>query len=189
MKKIVVEHGYDVLVGLASNRKVLPAEMERVVGPIRSGEADYVTGSRYLEGGMSPNLPAFRRLAIPIVNLAVHLATGSRVTDATCDYRAFRVDIFDRVRFDWRAQWLWTYAFEPYLYGKVLIARAAVRWLEVPITMRYPSLGHGLHEDPPRPRLVAHGLLFLPGADRAQAVCGGMVMRTTSPDSSWTSMD
>ena len=52
MKKIVVEHGYDVLVGLASNRKMLPAEMERVVGPIRSGEADYVTGSRYLEGGM-----------------------------------------------------------------------------------------------------------------------------------------
>ncbi len=135
------EHGYDVLVGLASNRKMLPAEMERVVGPIRRGEADYVTGSRYLEGGTSPNLPAFRRCAIPIVNLAARWATGSPVTDATCGYRAFRVDIFDRARFDWRAEWLWTYAFEPYLYGKVLIAGAAVRWLEVPITMRYPSRG------------------------------------------------
>ncbi len=135
-------HGYDVLVGLASNGKMLPAEMDRVVGPIRRNEADYVTGSRYLDGGASPNLPAFRRHAIPLVNLAVRLATGARLTDATCGYRAFRVDIFDRARFDWRAEWLWTYAFEPYLYGKVLLAGEAVRWLEVPITMRYPRRGH-----------------------------------------------
>ena len=137
------QHDYDVVVGLASNGKMLPAEMERVVGPIRRSEADYVTGSRYLEGGASPNLPSFRRLAIPMVNLAVRLASGSRVTDATCGYRAFRVDIFDRARFDWRAEWLWTYAFESYLYGKVLISGAAVRWLEVPITMRYPRSGRG----------------------------------------------
>ncbi len=134
------EHGYDVLVGLASNGKMLPAEMDRVVDPIVTGVADYVTGSRYLEGGASPNLPAFRRYAIPAVNTAVRIATGQRVTDATCGYRAFRTDLFDRARFDWHAEWLWTYAFEPYLYGKVL-CDGAVRWREVPITMRYPKKG------------------------------------------------
>ena len=135
------DHGYDVLVGLASNGKMLPSEMGRVIEPILVSEADYVTGSRYLEGGASPNLPTFRRRAIPVVNGLVKLATGATVTDATCGYRAFRVDIFERAAFDWRAEWLWTYAWEPYVYGKVLASRGKVQWAEVPITMRYPKKG------------------------------------------------
>jgi len=137
------DNGYDVLVGLASNGKMLPSEMGRVIAPILEDQADYVTGSRYLEGGTAPNLPAFRRRAIPVVNGLVRLATGQTVTDATCGYRAFRVDIFKQARFDWKAEWLWTYAWEPYVYGKVLSSRgpASVRWTEVPITMRYPKQG------------------------------------------------
>lgn len=48
-----------------------------------------------------------------------------------------------RARFDWQAEWLWTYAWEPYGYGKVLTSHgpAAIRWAEVPITMRYPGQG------------------------------------------------
>jgi dolichol-phosphate mannosyltransferase len=136
-------NGYDVLVGLASNGKMLPAEMGRVIGPILRDEADYVTGSRYLDGGASPNLPTFRRRAIPLVNGLVKLATGQAISDATCGYRAFRVDIFQRAQFDWQAEWLWTYAWEPYVYGKVLVSRGPgrVRWSEVPITMRYPAQG------------------------------------------------
>lgn len=135
-----IDNGYDVLVGLAANGKMLPSQMGRVIAPIIDGDADYVTGSRYMTGGDSPNLPTFRRYAIPLVNLAARLATGRRVTDATCGYRAFRVDIFERAEFDWRAEWLWTYAFEPYLYGKVLLD-GTLRWCEVPITMRYPKRG------------------------------------------------
>jgi len=137
------DNGYDVLVGLAANGKMLPSEMGRVIAPILADQADYATGSRYLEGGASPNLPSFRRRAIPVVNGLVRLATGQTVTDSTCGYRAFRLDIFERARFDWKAEWLWTYAWEPYVYGKVLSSRgaAAVRWAEVPITMRYPEQG------------------------------------------------
>ncbi len=88
-------------------------------------------------------MPGFRRRAIPVVNGLVKLATGQAITDATCGYRAFRVDIFERAQFDWRAEWLWTYAWEPYVYGKVLSSRGdrRVRWSEVPITMRYPKKG------------------------------------------------
>jgi len=136
-----LEHGYDVLVVMASNGKMLPAEMHRVVEPILRGEADYVTGSRYLSGGASPNLPGFRKHAIPMVNRMVRVATGQRVTDATCGYRAFRLDQFERAGFDWRAEWLWTYAWEPYVYGKVLSSHGKVSWTEVPITMRYPAKG------------------------------------------------
>ncbi len=134
------ERGYDVLGGLASNGKMLPSEMGRVLDPILSGEADYVTGSRFLPGGDSPNLPGFRKTSIPLVNRFVRVLTGASLTDATCGYRAYRLDLMRRARFDWHAPWLRTYGFEYYLYAKVILD-GRIRWREVPITMRYPERG------------------------------------------------
>jgi len=134
------EHGYDVFGTMASNGKMIPSEMPRVLDPILQGEADYVTGSRFLSGGESPNLPAFRRRSIPLVNAFVRLCTGATLTDATCGYRAFRLEILRRAEFDWHAPWLYTYGLEYYLYAKVLLDRRW-RWREVPITMRYPASG------------------------------------------------
>ena len=132
--------GFDVFGTMASNGKMLPAEMPRVLDPVLRGEADYVTGSRFLEGGASPNLPAFRRRSIPMVNLFVRVWTGAALTDATCGYRAYRLDVIRQAKFDWHAPWLETYGIEYYIYAKVLIDRRW-RWAERPITMRYPPSG------------------------------------------------
>ena len=134
-------HGFDVLVALASNGKMLPDEMGRLLAPILAGEAEYVTGSRFLEGGRSPNLPAFRERSIPLVNGLVRTLTGVALTDATCGYRAYALDLVRRANFNWRAPWLWTYSFEYYLYAKVLLDHR-INWKEVPVTMRYPPKGH-----------------------------------------------
>lgn len=135
-----LERGYEVLGALASNAKMLPSEMPRVLDPIFNGSADYVTGSRFLLGGDSPNLPTFRKTSIPLVNIFVKLLTGITVTDATCGYRAYKLEMFKRANFDWHAKWLDTYGFEYYLYAKVLLDDS-IRWIEVPITMRYPGKG------------------------------------------------
>lgn len=136
-----LERDYELFGGLASNGKMLPREMHRVMEPVLSGRADYVTGSRFLPGGDSPNLPKFRRGSIPMVNNFVHALTGVELTDATCGYRAFRLDIIRRANFDWHAEWLYGYSFEYYLYAKVILDRS-LRHTEVPITMRYPPRGH-----------------------------------------------
>ncbi len=157
-----LERDYDVVGGLAGNGKMRPGEMHRVLEPIAAGRADYVTGSRFLEGGASPNLPAFRRRSIPWVNVFAKVLTGATLTDATCGYRAFRLDLMRRARFDWHAPWLRTYGLEYYLYAKVLLD-PGIRWLEVPITMRYPEAGVPYSKIPPlvgwwqmlRPWLVA----------------------------------
>ncbi len=125
---------------MAANAKMLPAEMPRLLEPLRAGRADYVTGSRFLAGGASPNLPGFRRRTIPLVNLFVLALTGQRLTDATCGYRAFRFEMVSRATFDLRAPWLETYGFEYYLYAKALLD-PEIRALEVPMTMRYPERG------------------------------------------------
>jgi glycosyltransferase involved in cell wall biosynthesis len=135
-----LEQGVEVFGAMAANGKMLPAEIPRLLAPIREGRADYVNGSRFLAGGGSPHLPGFRRRAIPMVNLLVHLATGTRLSDATCGFRAFRLDLLRRSDFDWHAPWLYTYGFEYYFYAKVLLDRG-IRWTEVPVTMRYPEAG------------------------------------------------
>lgn len=138
--KWAITNGYDLFGSLAGNGKMLPQEMGRLLAPIHEGRADYVTGSRFLPGGDFPNLPPFRRLSIPMVNLFVKAITGVTLTDATCGYRVFRVDLIRRAQFDWNASWLNTYGFEYYLYCKVITSKT-VRWMEVPVTMRYPGQG------------------------------------------------
>lgn len=134
-----LERDYDIFGGLAGNGKMLPQEMDRVIDPLIKNVADYVTGSRFLSGGASPNLPLFRYFSIPLVNTFVKIITGANLTDATCGYRAFKLDIIRKAKFDWHAQWLYKYSFEPYLYAKVLL-NMNIRWKEVPITMRYPNV-------------------------------------------------
>ncbi len=135
-----MERGFEVFSVIASNGKMLPAELPRVLEPIADGRADYVTGSRFLPGGDSPNLPSFRKHSIPMVNVFVGLMYGIKLTDATCGYKAYRLDLLKRAEFNWKASWLNTYGFEYYLYGKVL-RDPGVRHVEVPITMRYPGGG------------------------------------------------
>lgn len=131
---------YQIFGSMAGNGKMLPDEMGQVLNPILADEADYVTGSRFLKGGNYPNLPGFRRYAIPCVNIFVKFLTGKSLSDATCGYRAMRTDIFSRAQFDWKHRSLETYGFEYYLYCKVLRDRH-IRWKEVPVTMRYPAKG------------------------------------------------
>ncbi len=135
-----LERDFEIFGAMAANGKMLPAEIPRLLAPILAGEADYVTGSRFLPGGGSPNLPPFRRRAIPLVNLFARLCTGARLSDATCGFRAFRLEILRRAGFDWHAPWLSTYGLEYYLYAKVLLD-GRLRWTERPITMRYPPAG------------------------------------------------
>ncbi len=135
-----LERGVEVFGALAANGKMLPAEIPRLLAPILAGEADYVTGSRFLAGGDSPHLPGFRRRSIPLVNVFVRLLTGARLTDATCGFRAFRLEILRRAGFDWHDPSLATYGLEYYLYAKVLLD-GHLRWTERPVTMRYPPAG------------------------------------------------
>ncbi len=143
-----LENGYDVLGTLAGNGKMLPSEMPRLLDPVLQGKADYVSGSRFLPGGSFPNIRRFRQHSIPMVNRFVQLLTGVKLTDATCGYRCWRLDIIRRARFDWHAKWLWSYGLEYYLYAKVLLD-GGFRSIEVPVTMRYPPRGQRCSKIPP----------------------------------------
>ncbi len=133
-----LELNYDIVVNIAGNGKMLPTEMTRILEPILSDQADYVTGSRFLDGGAYPNLPLFRRVSIPlVVNNLVLLLYWRKLTDATNGYRAFRTTLLSHPKVKWREPWLYHYQFEYYLYAKAL--KLGLRCLEVPTTMFYPA--------------------------------------------------
>jgi dolichol-phosphate mannosyltransferase len=131
------DKGYEVIVVMAANGKMLPEEISRLVGPIVEGRADYVQGSRYLAGGRSPNLPLFRRIMIRLFTLIVNIATGYKGSDVTCGFRAYRLVLFDDERFDIAQDWLDRYEMEYYIHYHTL--RGGYRVIEAPVSMVYPD--------------------------------------------------
>ncbi len=137
--RYAMSRGFDVVVHLAGNGKMDPAEMPRVLDPVLDGKADYVWGSRFLPGGRCDNTPAFRRYGIPmLMNQVPLLFTGKRLSDSTCGYRAYRLSILKDLGDGWCQPWLFGYEFEYYVLAKILLG-SKYRYLEVPISMKYPA--------------------------------------------------
>jgi dolichol-phosphate mannosyltransferase len=133
--RYALEGNYDVFVIMAGNGKDDPVEIERVLAPVLQGEADYVQGSRYLEGGVRTGLPAHRNVAIHVFTATFSLFTRRRLTDCTNGFRAYRTSILRDPRIDWTQDWLSSYELEYYLHYKVL--QLGYRMTEVPVSKIY----------------------------------------------------
>ncbi len=129
----------DVLVVMAGNGKMIPSEIPRLVAPILEDKADYVQGSRYLEGGRSPHLPLFRKIAIRLFTAMTNAVLGFHGTDVTCGFRAWRLSILDDPSVDIDQEWLGRYEMEYYLHYRV--CHLGYRVVEVPVSMVYPKSG------------------------------------------------
>jgi hypothetical protein len=108
-----------------------PAEMERVLDPVVSGEADFVTGSRKL--GSQETNDLVRRLGTWVFAVTISALTGQRVTDSSFGLRAMRADVTGAVRLE-----------QPqYQSAELLIAVLAkgFRVEEVPATIHKRQVG------------------------------------------------
>ncbi len=132
---------YHFVTVFAANGKMQPEEISRVEAPIRSGEYDYVQGSRYLASGSSPGLTRFRRIAIPIFSRGANLALGTHFSDITCGFRSYRLELFDRTELDIDQEWLNRYEMEYYI--QFWACRLGLRVKEVPVSMVYSHLKAG----------------------------------------------
>lgn len=136
------DKGAAALVIMAGNDKDRPAEIPRLLAPVRDEGAAVVQGSRFLPGGVYGAMPLYRILATRWVHpLLFWLATGRRMTDTTNGFRAIRMDFFDDPRVAWEDPALGRYELEPYLLAQAVRLGMTVR--EVPVTKIYPprSLG------------------------------------------------
>jgi len=134
------DRGYDIGVIMSGNDKDRPDELQLLVDPIASGEADLVQGSRYLRGGQYQGMPRHRRVASRYLHpWLCSLAARQRLTDTTNGYRALRLSVLGDPRLRLDRPWLDAYELEPYLLLTAIRLGYVVR--EVPVSKVYPPPG------------------------------------------------
>ena len=94
----VSQNGAKVVVTMDSDGQHDPEEIPKLVEPILKGEADFVNGSRYMNGN-GKNTPFYRRIGQNILDSATNLNTGLHVTDTQSGYRAFARHTLSSFRF------------------------------------------------------------------------------------------
>jgi glycosyltransferase involved in cell wall biosynthesis len=82
------EEGYDVAVRLDGDGQHDASEIGKLLAPIRSGDADLVIGSRFVDPGGTYRPPFARRMGIRVFARLVSLLGGQRVTDTTSGFVA-----------------------------------------------------------------------------------------------------
>ena len=94
------EMNAEVLVLLDSDGQHEPADIPLLLKPIQNGQADFVIGSRFVEGGGSQNMPSYRKLGIKVISAASNLSSDLEIQDTQSGFRAFSKLAIERLRFD-----------------------------------------------------------------------------------------
>ncbi len=132
--KYALEKGYEMAVRLDGDGQHDPGELEKLLGPIRSGEADIVTGSRFVEGSGGYRPPLARRIGIIWFARIVSLLTRQRVTDTTSGFQALNRKGIALFADDYPNDY-------PEVEATVLVFKHRLRLVEVPVTMRERETG------------------------------------------------
>jgi glycosyltransferase involved in cell wall biosynthesis len=118
--------GAQVIVTIDADGQYEPHEIGRVVNPILSGEADFVSGSRRLGNELTSD--ATRHAGVIVFGALISLLVRHRITDPACGLRAMRSEVTAAVVLE-----------QPQYQASELMISAALhgfRLGEVPTTMR-----------------------------------------------------
>jgi glycosyltransferase involved in cell wall biosynthesis len=127
--KYALRQGFDVAVRLDGDGQHVAAELAKILAPLERGEADVVTGSRFVSGSVDYRPPLARRIGITWFARLVSLLTRSKVTDTTSGFQALNrrgITLFAR---DYPTDY-------PEVEGTLLVLRSGLRLREVQVTMR-----------------------------------------------------
>jgi len=127
--RYALANGYDLAVRLDGDGQHDPAELPKLLGPIVSGEADLVIGSRFVDASGSYRPPFARRMGIRVFARLVSLLGGQRVTDTTSGFIAL-----DRVGIELFAR---EYPHDyPEVEATLVALRSGLRLAQVQVEMR-----------------------------------------------------
>lgn len=144
--KAACEYHPAVVVMLDADGQHRPEELEAVIAPILSGQADIVVGSRYLEH--TSEVPRHRVWGHRAFNWLTRISSGMDSTDSQSGYRAFSPAAIEKLD-------LTSSGFSVESEMQFIAKEAGLRLVEVPITITYT--------DQPKRSVIAHGLNVLTG--------------------------
>ena len=138
------EMNADALIILDSDGQHEPSDIPKLLAPILSGDADFVIGSRFIDGGGSEDMPAYRRLGIKVITAASNLSSDLDIKDTQSGFRAFSKLAIERLRFDSEGMELSLEMLED-AHEKELIIKevpTVIRY-DVPKGSNFTALSHG----------------------------------------------
>ncbi len=116
----------DIVVIQDADLEYDPSDLPRLIAPIVSGRADVVYGNRF-HGEAHRVLYFWHSVGNGVLTLICNMLTNLNLNDMEVGYKAFRSDIFQRIRL--RSN---RFGFEPEVTAKV--AKLGCRLYEVPIS-------------------------------------------------------
>jgi glycosyltransferase involved in cell wall biosynthesis len=116
--------GGDIIVMLDADGSTDPAEIPMFVGALLSG-ADFVKGSRFVQGGGTADMPLYRRVGHWVLLKLVQLCFGCHYSDLCYGYNAFWTHVLPLLNLD-------ADGFEIETLMNVRALRARLKVMEVP---------------------------------------------------------
>jgi glycosyltransferase involved in cell wall biosynthesis len=123
------EQGYDLAVRLDGDGQHDPSQLDRILAPVLSGEADIVVGSRFAEAGAGYRSSRSRRVGIRLLAWVVSRIVGRRVTDTTSGFQALNRRAIELFAHDYPHDY-------PEVEATIMVSRHRLRSVEVPVSMR-----------------------------------------------------
>ncbi|MCL2116034.1 MAG: glycosyltransferase family 2 protein [Methanobrevibacter sp.] len=135
---------FNIIVTIDGDGQNNPDEIPNLIAPIESGLADFVNGSRYIEGSEEDDTPSYRRIGQKVLDKATNISSGLEVTDSQSGFRAFSKKTIPYFKMKDSG-----FGIESEMLSDA--AEAGLKVVEVPITVRYDI--DGSTENP-----VTHGV-------------------------------
>ncbi len=122
--------GTEMIVTMDADGQHDPADIPRLLAPLRAGTQEVVLGSRFLLPEHAVDIPRLRRWVLWLAIRFTRRMTGLRITDTHNGFRAFTVSVARRLRL---TQNRMAHASEILTQIRAL----DVPYVEVPVTIRY----------------------------------------------------
>lgn len=124
-----IDHDYDILTNIDADGQFDPAQIPLLVQPIIENQADFVVGSRFLDGKSIPHMPAIKRWGNMRMNRLISRLAGQEFSDVSCGFRAYSRHALCRLNLHNQ----FTYTQETFMN----LAFNNVRIAEIPIAVTY----------------------------------------------------
>jgi len=118
------QDGADIVAVMAGDGQMHPDDLERLLGPLVEGAADYVKGDRLSHPEVVRRMPLTRLLGNHVLSLGTRVATGLSIRDSQCGYTALHRRAAERL--PWSKLWR-GYGYPNHLLGLLSQTGARVR--------------------------------------------------------------
>lgn len=130
MLRYAVEQGVDLMANIDADGQFDASEIALLVAPIVAGEADFVTGSRFVDRALIPhNMPGVKRWGNERMSTLISTLTQKKFHDVSCGFRAYSREALLQLNLHGR----FTYTQETFLD----LTSKGLRVKEVPVHVSY----------------------------------------------------